>query len=250
MSLLFSKKQKMKCHELSGAKKYLQHIRCNLKLPKKAIVCPLSSLTKYALSQGNFKHYWCEADIYVEEKKGFCYVTGAGIGAPAMATTLEILIALGVKEFVMLGLAGSLQPEVLAGDIVLCDGALADEGTSAHYLPQEKQYPSKSLLTKLSRTLDKEHHPYHVGPNWSTDALFRETVEEVAHYQKKNILTVEMETAAAYAVCTHKKVKCAAAYVISDELFNLKWEPHFGEKAVVDNLHVLYHAVIKTLLSK
>lgn len=250
MPVLFPKKQKVSCHELSGAKAYLKHIRCQLKLPKKAILCPLSSLTKYALSQGKFKHYWCEADIYVDEQKGYCYVTGAGIGAPAAATVLEILIALGVKEFILLGLAGSLQPEVLAGDIVLCDSALADEGISAHYVPAEKQYPSKTLTAKLARVLDKARHPYHVGPNWTTDALFRETVEEVAHYQKKNILTVEMETAAVFAVCTHKKVRAAAAYVVSDELHRLKWEPHFGEKAVVGNLRVLYHAVVQALSGK
>ena len=250
MPILFSKKQKMKCHELSGAKGYLKDIRCNIKLPKKAIVCPLSSMTKYVLGQGNFKHYWCEADIYVEEKKGYCYVTGAGIGAPAMACALEILIALGVKELLLVGLAGSLQPEVLAGDIVLCEGAVADEGISAHYAPREISLPSKVMMARLGKTFEKEKLNFHTGLTWTTDAIFRETKEEVAHYQKKNILTVEMEASAFFAICEQKKVKGAAAFAISDELFNLKWDTHFGEKPVVTAMRAVYHAAIKTLTGK
>lgn len=250
MPILFSKKRKTTCHELSGAKAYLKHIRCQIKLPKKAIVCPLSSMMKYILSQGKFKHYWCEADIYVDEQKGYCYVTGAGIGAPAMASALEIIIALGVKEILLIGLAGSLQPEVLAGDIVLCNGAVADEGISAHYVPREISLPSQTMTQKLANTLDKQGLNFHVGPTWTTDALFRETVEEVAHYQKKNILTVEMEASACFAICEKKKVKAAAAFAISDELFRFKWEPHFGEKAVVTAMRNVFHTAVKTLTGK
>ena len=178
MTLLFPKKRKAGLKELSGAKMYLKHLHCNLKLPKKAVICPLSSLTKYALSQGKFKHFNCEADIYAEEQKGFCYVTGFGVGAPALAMALEVLIGLGVKEFVFVGLAGSLQPEVLAGDIVLCDGALADEGVSAHYVPQEFLRPCAALTKKLAGVLQKANLSHHTGPNWTTDAMFRETAEK------------------------------------------------------------------------
>ncbi len=250
MTLLFPKKQKTRLKELSGAKNYLAHLRCALKLPPKAIICPLSSLTKYALSQGKFKHYNCEADIYVEEQKGFCYVTGFGVGAPAMAMALEVLIALGVREFVLVGLAGSLQPEVLSSDIVLCCGALADEGTSAHYVPQEFLKPSASLTKKLASAMKKSHMDYHIGPTWTTDAMFRETAAEVAHYQKRNILTVEMEASAFFAICAQKKTKGAAAFVISDELYRLQWEPHFGEKSIFQNLYALYHACERTLMGK
>ena len=250
MPILFSKKCKTVCRDLSGAKAYLKHIHCDIKLPKKAIVCPLSSMTKYVLSQGKFKHYWCEADIYVDEEKGYCYVTGAGIGAPAMACALEIIIALGVKELLLIGLAGSLQPEVLAGDMVLCEGALADEGISAHYVPREISLPSKVMKTRLAKTFEKEKLNFHKGLTWTTDAIFRETKEEVVHYQKKNILTVEMEASAFFAVCERKKVNGAAAFAISDELFNLKWEPHFGEKAVVSAMRSVFHSAVKTLTGK
>lgn len=250
MAILFPKKQKVSLKEMSGAKAYLKHIRCALPLPPRAVICPLNWLTKYALSQGNFTRYNCEAEIYAESKKGFCYVSGFGVGAPAMAMALEVLIAQGVKEFVLTGIAGSLQPEVLAGDVVLCDGALADEGTSAHYLPGEKQYPSAALSKKLAVALKKEGVDFHTGPTWTTDAMFRETAQEVAHYQKKNILTVEMEASAFFAICAQKKVKGAAAFVVSDELHQLKWEPHFGEKVIFDRLQTVYRAAASILKTR
>ncbi len=248
MPVVFPKKQKLALKELSGAKTYLQHIKCGLNLPAKAIVCPLSSITKFVLSQGNFKKYNCEADIYVDEKKGLCYVTGFGIGAPAMGMALEVLIALGVKELVLMGIAGSLQPEVLAGDIVLCNGAVADEGLSAHYTAEKFLSPSAALTKRLDACLTKAGLDHHTGPTWTTDAIFRETAEEVAFYQKKNILTVEMEASAFFAICEQKKVKAAAAFAISDELYQLKWEPHFGEGLMFQHLHDIYHTAEKALL--
>lgn len=250
MPFLFPKKRKAALKELSGAKNYLKHIRCDLKLPKKAVICPLDSMTSFVQSQGDFKKYNCEADIYSDDKKGYSYVTGFGVGAPAMAMALEVLIALGVKEFVLLGIAGSLQPEAVAGDVTLCDGALADDGISAHYASGEWMKPSAALTKKLDGVLNKAGLCHHTGPTWTTDAIFRETAEEVAHYQKKNILTVEMEASAFFAICAQKKVKGAAAFVISDELHRLKWEPHFGEKAIFQNLRALYAAAVQTLTGK
>ena len=60
-------------------------------------------------------------------------VGGFGIGAPAACVVLEGLIAFGIRRFVSVGLAGSLQPDIGIGDIVVCDRAIRDEGTSYYY---------------------------------------------------------------------------------------------------------------------
>ena len=90
-------------------------------------------------------------------------------------------------------------------------------------------------------------HNYHVGLNWTTDAIFRETPQEVRHYQKQDVLSVEMEIAAFYAICAKRKVSGAAAVVISDELARLKWEPHFGEKEIFRNLEQIFLAAGQAL---
>jgi uridine phosphorylase len=78
---------------------------------------------------------------------------GFGIGAPAAATVLEELIALGAREFISIGEAGCLQPRCAFGEAVVCTGAIRDEGVSHHYAPAEKfrPGPSEGLTTGWPR---------------------------------------------------------------------------------------------------
>lgn len=247
MKILFPKNKKPALPGISSAANYVKHVAAGLKLPSKAIICPISSLAKYVTAHSKWKKYTCEMDIYVLEGKDVCYVTNFGHGAPAMAMKVEVLIALGVKEFVFIGLAGSLQEEVQPGDLVVCDEALCDDGTSPCYVATETARPSKTLLTKLEQALKANKQNFHIGRNWTTDAIFRETKAEIKHYQTHNVLTVEMETAAFYAVCQKCKVKGVAAFGVSDKLYEYKWETHFGERAVYRTLEVLFDASLLAL---
>ena len=247
MKLLFPKNKKFALKGISSAQNYVGHIARGLKLPPQAIICPISSLTKYVTSHSKWKKYTCEMDIYVLEGKNVCYVTNFGYGAPAMAMKMEMLIALGVKEFVFIGLAGSLQEEVEPTDIVLCSEALCDDGTSPCYVSTETSKPHKTLFAKLAKTLQANHQNFHVGRNWTTDAIFRETKEEIKHYQKHDVLTVEMETAAFYAVCQKRKVRGVAAYGISDKLCKYQWDTHFGERPVHRALETIFESALQTL---
>ena len=247
MNILFPKNKKPALPGISSAATYVTHVAAGLKLPKKAIICPISSLTKYVTSHHKWKKYTCEMDIYVLENTGICYVTNFGYGAPAMAMKLEVLIALGVREFVFIGLAGSLQEEVQPGDICLCNEALCDDGTSPCYVVTETTKPNQTLLNKLARALKANHQNFHIGRNWTTDAIFRETKAEIKHYQQHDVLTVEMETAAFYAVCQKRKVKAVAAFGISDKLYNYKWETCFGQREIYRALEVLFDTAKQAL---
>ena len=56
---------------------------------------------------------------------------------------MEELVALGCRRFVSIGTAGSLQPDLAVGDLLVCDRAIRDEGTSYHYQPAARySYPS------------------------------------------------------------------------------------------------------------
>lgn len=247
MNLLFPKNKKPALPGISCAANYVTHVAAGLKLPAKAIICPISSLTKYVTAHSKWKKYNCEMDIYVLEGQNLCYVTNFGYGAPAMAMKLEVLIALGVKEFVFIGLAGSLQEEVQPGDICVCDEALCDDGTSPCYVTTQTSKPNKTLLGKLTSALKSNKQNFHIGRNWTTDAIFRETKAEIKHYQKHNVLTVEMETAAFYAVCQKRKVRGVAAFGISDKLYNYKWETCFGERMIYRAMELIFEAAKKAL---
>src|SRR5215472_11837320 len=57
------------------------------------------------------------------------------IGAPVAAIVVEELAALGVQAVVAVGTAGAIGDGLAPGDLVVCSGALRDEGTSHHYAP-------------------------------------------------------------------------------------------------------------------
>lgn len=172
-----------------------------------------------------------------------------GFGAPAAVTALEECIALGAKNIISVGIAGSLQKYIDIGDIVVCDKAVRDEGTSYHYIkPSMYSYASPHIVEALCTFLDS-NTTYSKGSSWSTDAPYRETKAEVAYYQERNVLTVEMEAAALFAVGKYKNVNVGAAFVISDSLADLVWTPQFGHTKVGEGLHILFHAAA-TVLSK
>lgn len=246
MTLLFPQKNKLSRPALITPQAYAQQFARNIKLPPKAVLCPISPLTKYVENHTRWKKYFCLADIYILEGKNACYVTGFGSGAPAAATVAEMLIACGVKDIFFIGLSGSLQEEILAADLVLCQEALCADGVCACYTRREIIRADKTLLNSWAKTLKEVGKDFHLGKNWTTNALFCETKAEIKHYQKHGVLTVDMETATIYALAKKRGVRAAAAYAVSDELFRLTWEPHFGDKRIFRQLEALFETSLQT----
>lgn len=171
-----------------------------------------------------------------------------GIGAPSATTALEAFIALGVRTFVSIGMAGTLQPTTRIGDMIVCTSAIRDEGVSYHYLEAAKYaYPSQWLTARLAQSLEQAGHTPILGSSWTIDAPYRETIAEARHYQQEGIMTVEMEAAALFAVAHYRGVAMAAAFVISDSLAELAWNPQFETEIVGNNLVQLYQAT-RTML--
>jgi len=151
-------------------------------------------------------------------------VVRLGIGAPLTATVADELYAAGVKEILIMGISGSLSRKLGFGDFVLCNRAVRDEGTSHHYLKNSVYVsPSSGLTLRLSRIMNKLGITYLKGPTWTIDAPYMETVQEVSHYRKKGVLTVEMEAAALFAVAKRRGKGAAALFAISDILDPEGW---------------------------
>jgi len=170
-----------------------------------------------------------------------------GFGAPIVVILLEELIAFGVKEFLSVGIAGSLQKELRVGSIVVCDKAIRDEGASHHYLePSKYSHASKALTKKLEETLTRFSLEYTVGTTWTIDTPYRETVAEVKQYQKEGVLTVDMEASAIFAVAEYRDVEAGSILTISDYLAELEWEPKFH--LTKDHLETLFQVAKEVLL--
>jgi len=143
-----------------------------------------------------------------------------GIGAPAVAAQMEVLIALGVQRFLSIGTAGGLGPAGSVADVVLLTGAVRDDGVSYHYLPADlTATPDAALTARFGDALSAARIPHTDGSTWTTDAPFRETAEEIAAYRSRGVVAVEMEAAAVFAVAQTRAVPIASA-VVFDTVFD------------------------------
>lgn len=175
-------------------------------------------------------------------------LTGFGLGAPIVAAQAEELIALGATRLVSVALAGGIQRDLEPGAIVVARAAIRDEGTSYHYLPPTQEVASDPALSAaLAEALTRGGCPVQVGRTWSTDAPYRETREEVAHWQAAGILTVDMELAALLAVAQARDVRAAGALVVGDSLAGGAWRPPERLDAMERSLEALYRAAIEVL---
>ncbi len=233
MTLLYPRAKKSS--SLITPKAYVEVVARGLKLPSKAVVCPITPLIQTLVKQG-WKKRFLSADIYCNEAADFCFITGFGCGGAAVTLAVEQAVALGVKEIIFVGLAGSLQEEVLPGDVVVCTESVCADGTSPHYTTKELARADKKLTARLMQTLRAQKLNFHIGRNWSTDAIFRETKAEIKHCQKNHVLTADMETSALFAVCTYRKIPCAAVYTVSDYLGGKTWQPDLKNPQIWQNL--------------
>lgn len=140
-----------------------------------------------------------------------------GVGGVSVVAHLEYLAAWGVKQVVLVGVAGGLTDSVLFGDVIVPTESLRDDGVSIHYLPNEKwAAPSVPLTLHIIEALESKPLNIHSAPVWTTSAPFRETKAEVRDYAAEGMVAVEMETASLFAAAQHLGIAAAAVLVISD----------------------------------
>jgi len=136
------------------------------KPPVGVIFCYQRSLIEYILeNHKTTKVEGFKGEMYViDGTHGKIAIIGNfGIGAPIAVTLLEELIAFGVKIFISIGTAGTLQKDIKIGSLMACDKAIRDEGTSHHYLKHAKYaYASKEMTKKIKASLEKVHQKYFV----------------------------------------------------------------------------------------
>jgi uridine phosphorylase len=173
------------------------------------------------------------------------------IGAPAAAMFLEEFIACGAKTIFEVGVAGGLQLYLHPGDIIVVTEAFRDEGTSHQYFPPDvKVESSKNLRESLTKYLEQRELRHFVGPVWSTDGVYRETISKFQRFREAGALAVNMETSAIFAVAKYRNVKAASAHVISDILSEQGWLQAFETRAVRENTEALLKAVFTVLSEK
>ncbi len=148
-----------------------------------------------------------------------------GVGAPLAVCTLEEVIALGANRFVCCGGAGVLDKEISCGTLIVPNRALRDEGTSYHYQPRGRfSEPSSVAIHAIREILSQRGISFLEGPTWTTDAVFRETVEKIAKRKEEGCLSVEMEAAALFAAARFRNVTFGQILYAGDDVSGPEWK--------------------------
>lgn len=188
----------------------------------------------FEFKRDNFQRLFISR-LYFKSSDSGLSLTGAFIGAPYAAMLLENLIARGARRIVFMGWCGAVSQNVKIGDIIVPTRAVVDEGTSAHYVGQDREVlpPANAMTASIQHALEKRSLPFHTGPLWSTDAVYRETRQKLASHQQTGVLAVEMEVSALWSVARFRGVDLGAVLVVSDELSTGSWEPGFNQERFV-----------------
>lgn len=140
-------------------------------------------------------------------------IVGRVVGASFAVLVAEELFASGCRLLISLTSAGQIKPAGQPPYFVVIDRALRDEGTSYHYLPtSDFAEADPGLVATAAAALASLDQRSVVGASWTTDAPFRETETAIAAARARDILAVEMEASALYALARAKqfRVLCLA----------------------------------------
>lgn len=145
--------------------------------------------------------------------------------APGAAGTIEELHAMGCDKFIICGGAGCLKKDMTIGNLILPTTAVRDEGTSYHYLPPSREVVcNPETIKTVKEVLDSMNVSYVTGKTWTTDAFYRETPAMVKRRKEEGCITVEMETAAFFAVAEFHQLQLAQILYAGDDVSGEKWD--------------------------
>ena len=159
-----------------------------------------------------------------------------GIGAPAAVAFLEELVACGIKKFIFLGTAGRLTEDFQKGDVLICEKAISDEGTSKQYTSDIVSFSSIELNKRIEKYLAKKDVKLSKCIAWTTDAPYRELIEKLNYFINQGAHVVEMEASALFNVAKYHGVELSLVLIISDSIANGKWQPYFKSDIVKEKL--------------
>ena len=139
--------------------------------------------------------------IEIDGMKAGFYLSEIG-SALASTDVIEVNWKIGADKFIMFGSAGALDNEVTKGKYVIPTDSYRDEGMSYHYAPPS-DYIKIRNASFIAELFEKKGIPYVLGKNWTTDAIYMETIEKVRKRREEGCISVEMEIAGVQAVCDY-----------------------------------------------
>lgn len=147
----------------------------------------------------------------------------SGMGCPSTAIGVEELARAGATTFIRVGSTAALQPHIAVGDLIVSEGSLRNDGTTAAYVPPGYPAVPDFALTSMLATVAREFaaergFDVHVGLNATDDAFYAESPEWIAKLSSLGIANVEMESSALFVVARLRGLRAGMVCAVSGNL--------------------------------
>jgi purine-nucleoside phosphorylase len=157
--------------------------------------------------------------IVVEGKEVAIYMSP--MGASICIARLEEVIVMGAKNIIFFGSCGGLINRMSSFDIIVPTVAIADEGTSKCYSSNDVIEITNANIVESK--LAQLGVPVIKGACWTTDGLYRETVDKIRIMQNQGAIVVDMEMSAVATVCEFRNIQLYAFLYCGDLIVDNKW---------------------------
>lgn len=143
-------------------------------------------------------------------------VASHGVGASGAAVCFEELIKGGAEEIVRVGTAGSLNPEITDGDVVIATGAIREDGVSSQLVsgayPAIADYRLVNSLTDTAKELGYEHR---TGIILTVGAFYPELENLPSdYYSRTDAVAVEMEASILFLIASLNGVRAGGVMAV------------------------------------
>ncbi|MBR2232062.1 MAG: purine-nucleoside phosphorylase [Prevotella sp.] len=148
-------------------------------------------------------------------------VMGHGMGVPSMAIySYELFNFYGVEKIIRVGSAGSMNPDLHIGDLMLAQGACTNSNYASQFQLSGTFAPIADfdMLRAAVEKAEELGYTYKVGNIYSSDIFYDENSGATAQWQKMGVLAVEMESAALYMNAARYGGRALCLCTISDSL--------------------------------
>lgn len=181
-------------------------------------------------------------------------VTSTGMGCSSTAIAAEELIRVGVTSLIRVGGAAGVQPGMRRGDLIVSEGALRNDGTTAAYVhPGYPAVPDLSLTAELirqsQRTGAREHVPVHLGLTACDDAFYASGAEWFERLRAMSLVGLEMEASALFVVARLRGVRAAMVCMCTANLVDSSITTADPEGDLQRGWSAAVHAALDTAVS-
>lgn len=167
-----------------------------------------------------------EIPIYELEFKGQKIgFFNAYVGASACVAILEDIIVFGMENLIVFGTCGVLDSSIEETSIIIPRSAIRDEGTSFNYSEASSEIAVNTKFHEEFKSfLDRQAVSYTEGKVWTTDGIYRETVDKMLEHKRNGAICVDMECSAIAALSKFRNINHFQFFYSADNLDAEVWE--------------------------